>query len=57
LPPGLVDNLFRLSCVTDSAHSAAIAGRLIIEAQGGDVLVDNGDTGTPGFRIRIPARA
>jgi signal transduction histidine kinase len=57
LPAGLVDSLFRLSCVTDSAHSAAIAGRLIIEAQGGDVLVDNGDTGTPGFRIRIPARA
>jgi signal transduction histidine kinase len=55
LPSDLVASLFRLSCTAESPWSAAIAGRLIIEAQGGDVALDSG-VGQSGFRIHIPAR-
>ncbi len=57
LPPSLIASLYSLAGTAESEHSAAIAGRLIIEAQGGDVSLDNDDTGTAVFRIRIPAPA
>lgn len=56
LPPDLVASLFRLSCTAESPYSAAIAGRLIIEAQGGGVALGSGGVGQSGFRIDIPAR-
>lgn len=55
LPPDLVESVYRLSCTAESVYSAAIAGRLIIEAQGGDVSLDDDGTKPSGFRLRIPA--
>ena len=54
LPPDLVAGLFRLSRTAESPFAAAIAGRLIIEAQGGDVALDGDGVGRSGFRIHIP---
>jgi hypothetical protein len=54
LPDDLVASLFRLTCTAESAYSAAIAGRLIIEAQGGDVSIDSDAPGSHGFALRIP---
>lgn len=55
LPPALATGIFRLSCTAESAYSAAIAARLIIEAQGGEVSLH--ERGAPGVVLRIPARA
>ncbi|HEY7786887.1 MAG TPA: hypothetical protein VIF33_00070 [Casimicrobiaceae bacterium] len=55
LPPDLVASLHGPSRTGESGHSAAIAGRLIIEAQGGDVVLDDDDTGPAAFIIRIPS--
>jgi hypothetical protein len=57
LPPELVAALFRLSCTAESVHSSAIAARLIIEAQGGDVSLQDATRGTPGFLLRMPGHA
>lgn len=57
LPRTLVSQLFRLSCTAESDYSSAIAARLIVEAQGGDVVVHDGADGTPGILLRIPGRA
>lgn len=57
LPPALSASLFRLSCSAESDYSAAITGRLIIEAQGGEVLVRDGADGRPGLFLRMPASA
>jgi hypothetical protein len=56
LPAGLVNGLFRLSCTAESDYSAAIAARLIVEAQGGDVSLDQASAGTPGILLSIPGR-
>jgi len=55
LPPDLAASLFALSRTAESPYSAAIAARLIIEAQGGDVALDGNGAGQSGFRIQIPA--
>jgi len=57
LPPALAASLFRLSCTAESDYSAAITGRLIIEAQGGEVTILDSVDGQPGLLLRIPARA
>jgi signal transduction histidine kinase len=57
LPPALVTSLFRLSCTAESDYSATIAARLIVEAQGGDIVLHDGAGQPPGFLIRLPARA
>ena len=57
LPSGLVNGLFRLSCTAESDYSAAIAARLIIEAQAGDVVLNDGVAVTPGIVLRLPAHA
>ena len=54
LPPDLVASLFRLSRTAESPFAAAIAGRLIIEAQGGDVAIESDGVRRSGFRIHIP---
>src|SRR6185437_13568866 len=54
LPPDLVASLFRLSRTAESPFAAAIAGRLIIEAQGGDVALESDGVRRSGFRIHIP---
>jgi hypothetical protein len=56
LPPDLVAGIFRLSCTAESNYSAAIAARLIIEAQGGDVVLHEDGARPPGFLLRIPGR-
>jgi nitrogen fixation/metabolism regulation signal transduction histidine kinase len=55
LPPDLVTEIFRITRTAESAHAAAIAGRMIIEAQGGDVALATGADGYAGFLLRIPA--
>lgn len=55
LPPDLVAEIFRITRTTESVHAAAIAGRMIIEAQGGDVALATGADGYAGFLLRIPA--
>lgn len=55
LPHALVAGLFRLSCTAESDYSAAIAARLIVEAQGGEVLLRDG-ADAPGIVVRIPGR-
>jgi signal transduction histidine kinase len=55
LPPALAASLFRLSCTAESHYSAAITGRLIIEAQGGEVTLRDATDGRPGLVLSIPA--
>ncbi|HJU21420.1 MAG TPA: hypothetical protein VJ891_02830 [Casimicrobiaceae bacterium] len=55
LPRSLAASLFRLSCTAESQYSAAITGRLIIEAQGGEVTIRDGAHGQPGLSLSIPA--
>ena len=57
LPKALARGVFRLSCTAESDYSAAIAARLIVEAQGGDVIVHDGASGAPGILLHIPGRA
>jgi hypothetical protein len=57
LPRALVRALFRLSCIAESAYAAAIAARLIVEAQGGDVVVHDGNDDAPGIELALPADA
>jgi signal transduction histidine kinase len=57
LPPTLASALFRLSCTAESDYSGAIAARLIVEAQGGDVVLHDAGDGTPGIMLHIPADA
>jgi signal transduction histidine kinase len=54
LPPSLAAELFRLGCVGESDHIAAIAGRIIVEAHGGDVTLDAPPDSRGGFTIRMP---
>jgi signal transduction histidine kinase len=54
LPADLVTSLFRLTCTAESPYSAAIAGRLIVEAQGGDVSIQSDAPRKHGFVLRIP---
>jgi signal transduction histidine kinase len=51
LPSALAASVFRLSCTIDPAFSAAIAARVIAEAQGGEFLLADGDQ--PGFALRL----
>ena len=54
LPADLVSSLFRLTCTAESPYSAAIAGRVIVEAQGGEVSIESDAAGSRGFVLRIP---
>ncbi|MGE5170162.1 MAG: hypothetical protein ACM3JC_07290 [Rudaea sp.] len=52
LPDALASSVFRLSCTNESEFSAAIAARLIVEAQGGELtLAHDGDR--PGFVLHV----
>jgi signal transduction histidine kinase len=55
LPRTLVEGLFRISRTAASAHTAAIAARTIVEAQGGEVVVHDDNGGRAGFSIVFPA--
>ena len=55
LPAPLRAALFRLSGTAECEHAAAIAARLVIEAQRGEVVVE--DATPSAILIRIPARA
>ena len=57
LPPSLRAALFRLSCTAGCEHSAAIAARLVIEAQRGELIVQDGAGASPALLLRFPARA
>jgi signal transduction histidine kinase len=56
LPRALVDGLFRLSCTAECAHTGAIAGRVIMESQGGEVIVHDGHDGHAGLALHFPPR-
>jgi signal transduction histidine kinase len=56
LPSGLCAALFRLSCTAGSEHACAIAARLVIEAQRGEVILQNSGDGRRAILLRIPAR-
>ena len=56
VPSALAHALFRLACTAESDYSAAIAARLIIEAQGGDVVLHDNDTSAPGVVLHLPSR-
>jgi signal transduction histidine kinase len=56
LPPAFCAALFRLSCTTESEYAPAIAARLVIEAQRGDVIVQDHGEGRRAILLRIPAR-
>jgi signal transduction histidine kinase len=53
IPRTLATALFRLSCTAESDYSGAIAARLIVEAQGGDVALRETDDGAPGFLLQL----
>jgi len=55
LPRTLVDGLFRLSCTAVCAHPGAIAGRVIVEAQAGEVIVHDGRDGRAGLALHFPS--
>ena len=57
LPPGLADDMFALVRAFDSQHTLAIAARLIVESQGGEVAIRRDDAGITGFDVRFPAAA
>jgi hypothetical protein len=57
LPHALAGALFRLSCTAESEYSAAIAARLVVEAQGGEVELRDATGGGPGIFVRMPGRA
>jgi hypothetical protein len=57
LPRTLATALFRLSCTAESDYSGAIAARLIVEAQGGDVALHDAGDGAPGILLHIRGRA
>jgi signal transduction histidine kinase len=57
LPRALATALFRLSCMAESNYSGAIAARLIIEAQGGEVILHDAGDGAPGILLHIPGHA
>ena len=54
LPANLATELFRLGCAGESDHIAAIAGRIIVEAHGGELSLDARDGSPAGFVIRMP---
>jgi hypothetical protein len=56
LPAPFCAALFRLSCTTESEYAPAIAARLVIEAQRGDVIVQDHGEGPRAILLRIPAR-
>jgi hypothetical protein len=51
LPSALAARVLRLSCTTDAEFSAAIAARVIAEAQGGEFSLADGNR--PGFALRL----
>lgn len=55
LPASLAAELFRISCTGASDYPAAIAGRVIIEAHGGELTIDGSPRAPSGFLIRLPA--
>jgi signal transduction histidine kinase len=55
LPASLAAELYRLGCAGESDHIAAIAGRIVVEAHGGDVTLDAPHDARGGFTIRMPA--
>ena len=52
--PGLLSDLFRVSGMAECEHFAAVAARVIVEAQGGELSVTGEDTRAPGFVVRLP---
>ena len=57
IPRALATALFRLSCTAESDYSGAIAARLIVEAQGGDVALRETGDGAPGFLLQLRGHA
>ena len=53
LSPGLADKLFRLADAFDSRHALAIAARMIVESQGGEVAIRGDGPGVAGFDLRL----
>jgi signal transduction histidine kinase len=56
VPARLAASLFRVACTAGSDQAAAIAGRMIIEAQGGDVAIGRESTGRPAIVLGLPTR-
>lgn len=52
LPAAFTGALFRLSCTAESDYSAAIAARLVVEAEGGDVVLHDDSPAT--ILLRFP---
>lgn len=55
LPPALTTELFAVACTSVSVYPAIVAGRMIIEAHGGDVAIECELPGAREFHIRMPA--
>lgn len=50
----LQHEMYRLSCTTGADFVSTVAGRLIIEAQGGAITLQNGSDRSRGFMVRMP---
>ncbi len=57
LPHALASALFRLSCTAESPFCSAIAARLVVEAQGGEVVLRDGSDSAAGILLALPAAA
>jgi len=54
MPVGVTAHLFRISATPDTDAQAVLAGRMIIEAHGGDVTLVGEDAASGGFAIGLP---
>ena len=50
----LQHEMYRLSCTCGAEYVSTVAGRLIIEAQGGAITLQNGSNRSQGFMVRMP---
>ena len=57
MPVDVTANLYRISASADVNTEAIVAGRIIIEAHGGNVALIGGDGAGDGFAIRLPRAA
>jgi signal transduction histidine kinase len=56
MPVGVTSDFFRISGTASSDFQAVFAGRMIIEAHGGDVSLVGDDGAGSGFAIALPGR-
>lgn len=57
MPPDVTANLYRIGVTADVTSEAIVAGRIIIEAHGGNVAIVGGNGAGDGFAISLPRAA